>query len=155
MDKKDWNLPKKISYIQRQRRSHNKMVGGGHSQSNQIPHPPGGRPTNWKIIILQRFSQRRVLSPMSGSSAWRSGIGRRSSQSTWLWIPAELDCRNSTGLGEIETPFLEGTRKVSCTPGPREKADTSQEPGPDLPAGLGGSPGEAEGGCGSLWGQGH
>ena len=54
-----------------------------------------------------------------------------------------LDCRNSIGLGETETPPLEGAHKVLCTPGSREKAVTSQKPGPDLPASLGGSPGEA------------
>ena len=42
---------------------------------------------------------------------------------------------------------MEGTLKVLCVPGPREKAVTSQEPGEDLRAGLGGSPGEA----GWLW----
>ena len=39
-DKKDWNPPKKILYIQRQRGSHSKMVGRAHSQyaqSNPIP----------------------------------------------------------------------------------------------------------------------
>ena len=25
---------------------------------NHIPYPPGGLPTNWKIIITQRFSHR-------------------------------------------------------------------------------------------------
>ena len=35
------------------------------------------------------------------------------------------------------------------------KAVTPQEPGPDLPVGLGGSPGEAGVDCGSLWGQGR
>ena len=39
----------------------------------------------------------------------------------WLWWPAEIEYRNSTGLGEIHTPFLEGTHRVSCTLGPRAK----------------------------------
>ena len=32
-----------------------------------------------------------------------------------------FDCRTLTGLGETETPLLEGTHKVVCTSGPREK----------------------------------
>ena len=39
-----------------------------------------------------------------------------------------------------------------CT-GTQGKAMTPYEPKPDLPVDLGGSPGEAEVGCGSLWGQ--
>ena len=50
--------PTKILYFQRQRRSHNKMVGSVHSWYNQTPYPMGGQPTNWKIIISQRFSHR-------------------------------------------------------------------------------------------------
>ena len=37
----------------------------------------------------------------------------------------------------------------------REGAVIPQETEPDLPAGVGGSPAEAGGGCGSPWGQGH
>ena len=91
---------------------------------------------------------------MSGSPAWGSGIRGRSPQSIWLWRPAGLDCRSSTGLGEAETPFLEDAHNVLHVPGPRAKAVTSQEPRPDLPASLGGCPGEAGCGHGSPWGSG-
>ena len=47
-----------------------------------------------------------------------------------------LDCRSSIGLGETETPILNGTQKVSHAPETRAKA--SQESGPDVPAILGG-----------------
>ena len=40
------------------------MVGGVHSQYNQIPYPPGGWPKNWKIIISQRFSHRSESSEL-------------------------------------------------------------------------------------------
>lgn len=40
-------------------------------------------------------------------------------------------------------------------PAPKGKAVTSQEPGPDLLAGLERYPGEAGNDCGSLWEQGH
>lgn len=54
-------------------------------------------------------------------------------------------------MGERQ-PFLEGIDKILCTPEPRAKAVTSQDPGPGLPAGLGWSPGGsgARGGYGSL-----
>ena len=34
------------------------MVGEALSQHNQIRYPPSGLPTDWKIIISQRFSHR-------------------------------------------------------------------------------------------------
>ena len=63
----------------------------------------------------------KVLSPMSGSPAWGSGIRRRSPQSIWLWRLAVLEFRSCTGLGETETPLLEGTPKVSQALKPRAK----------------------------------
>ena len=56
-----------------------------------------------------------------------------------------LDC-----WGEPEILLLEGTQKVWHMPEPRARAVTSKRPGPDLPASLGGSPGEAGGGYASL-----
>ena len=110
-----------IFYIERQK-THNEMVGVMFSWYNQIPYPPCEQPTNWKIIIFQWFSQRmRVLSPTSGFPAWGVSIGRRSPQGIGLWRSAGLECMSSTGLEEIETPPWEGTHKVSCALGPREK----------------------------------
>ena len=60
-----------------------------------------------------------------------------------------FDCRTLTGLGETETRLLEGTHKVVCTSGPREGAVIPWETEPDLPASVGGYPGEVGGGCGS------
>ena len=37
------------------------------------------------------------------------------------WKSRGFDCRTSTGLGETETPLLEGTNKTLCMPGPRRK----------------------------------
>ena len=54
-----------------------------------------------------------------------------------------------------ETSLLKGTQKISHALGPRAKAVIGQEPGPDLPAGLGGCPGKVGGGCGSPWGRRH
>ena len=54
-----------------------------------------------------------------------------------------FDCRTLTGLGETETPLLEGTHKVVCALGPGEGAVTQQETEPDLPASVGGSPADA------------
>ena len=66
-----------------------------------------------------------------------------------------FDCRTLTGLGETETPLLEGTHKLMCTSGHRGRAVTPGETEPDLPASVGGSPAEVGSGCGSPWGQGH
>ena len=38
------------------RRNHEIAVGGAHSRYNQIPYHPGGRPTNWRRITLQKSS---------------------------------------------------------------------------------------------------
>ena len=61
----------------------------------------------------------KILSPMSGSPIWWSGNGRRRRKRIWLWKPGGLDSRASTGLGETESPLLDGTQKVSGTPGSR------------------------------------
>ena len=58
---------------------------------------------------------------MSGFPTWGSSKGRRNSKRIRFWRLVEFDCRISTGLGETETPLLEGTDKVVCTSGPREK----------------------------------
>ena len=57
-----------------------------------------------------------------------------------------FECRTSTGMGETETPLLEGTHKVVCTSGPRGRSSDPIETEPDLPASVGGSPAEAGGG---------
>ena len=54
-----------------------------------------------------------------------------------------FDCRTSTGLGETETPILEGTHKVVCALGPRGRSSDPGETEPDLPAGVGRPPAEA------------
>ena len=58
---------------------------------------------------------------MSGFPTWGCRNGRRNSQRISLWRLAGFDCRTLTGLGETETPLLEGTHKVVCTSGPRGK----------------------------------
>ena len=52
------------------------------------------------------------------------------------WIPCSL--------------LFEGTQKVSCIPGLRAKAVTSQEPRPDLPDSLDGISGDSGGSSSSL-----
>ena len=92
-------------------------------QYNQTLYPSGGQNTNWKIIILQRFSHR------SESSEPHLRVP---SLGVWKWEeepPEHLALKasgawNSTGLGETNST-LGGTHKVSCTPGLREKGVTS------------------------------
>ena len=47
---------KNIMHVQRQRKSHSKMVGGAQSQKIQIPYPPVEWPTDWRTIIPKKFS---------------------------------------------------------------------------------------------------
>lgn len=58
-------------------------------------------------------------------------------------------------MRQRKIPLLESTHKVLCAPGPRGKAQTTQEHGPDLSTGLGVSLGSWEGICGSSWDKGH
>ena len=146
IDKKDWNLPKKIFYFQRQRRSHNETVGGEHSQYNQMPYPLGGWPTDWKIIILQRFSHQNESSephlrlPSLGVCHWEEEPPDHLALKT---SRARLQEIHRTGKNRNSIPG--GCIQVFVYPG--KKALTSKEPGPDLPAGPAGSPWEAGGGC--------
>ena len=64
----------------------------------------------------------KVLRPTSGFPTWGSGNRRRNSYRIRLWRLAGFDCRTSTGLGETETPLLEGTHKVVCASGPRGRS---------------------------------
>ena len=58
---------------------------------------------------------------MSGFPTRGCSNGRRNSQRIRLWRLVGFDCRTLIGLGETETPLLEGTHKVVCTSGPRRK----------------------------------
>ena len=88
-------------------KSHNRWVGDSQT-GEQLYHrsPPTGV---------------KVLSPTSGFPTWGSSNRRRNSQRIRLWRLVVIDCRTLTGLGETETPLLEGTHKVVCASGPRGK----------------------------------
>ena len=59
IDEKDYKLPEEIFCNSRHKEgTTRRWVGGTDLWYNQIPHPPGGHPTNWRVIILQRFSHR-------------------------------------------------------------------------------------------------
>ena len=119
---KPQNLPKKILYMQIQRRSHNEMLGGALLWCNQIPYPPGGWPTNQKIIILQEFSYRsesfepHIRLPSLG--IWYLGEG----------APRAFGFEDQQGLS-AEAPQDWGKQglcswrmhEVSCPLGPRAK----------------------------------
>ena len=59
-----------------------------------------------------------------------------------------------TGLGETETPLLEGTNKSVCTRTRGKETLTPQETEPGLPMSVGGSPTEVWVGSGPPKGQG-
>ena len=67
--------------------------------------------------------------------------------------------RTSTGLGETETPLLDGGGRTHTNSGlhqdPGRRAVTPQETGSDLPASVGGSPVEVWVGSGSPQGKQH
>ena len=96
------------------------MVGGALLWYNQIPYLLAGWLTNWKIHHRDSPIEVIVLTPMPDSEPEGSGIGR-SSQSIWLWRPAGLEYRSSSGQGETEIPLLQGAHKFSCALGHRKK----------------------------------
>ena len=110
-------------------------------QYNQIPYPLDGQPTNWKIIILQRFSHRneiyglRIRLLSLGIWSWED-----KAQSTGLWKPMEFNYRNPTELGKIQTSLVRRVQKISCAPGHKEKAEAWARP--TCRGSLGGSDGK-------------
>ena len=62
------------------------MVEGAHLRNNQIPYPLGGRPTNWRTIISQKFSHRSESSELHV---------RLPSLGVWHW---EEDCPEHLAL---------------------------------------------------------
>ena len=63
----------------------------------------------------------RFWAPYQASEPGDSSNRSRNFQRIRLWRLAEFDCRTSRGLGETETPLLEGTHRVVCASGPRGK----------------------------------
>ena len=93
---------------------------------------PCEQPTNWKIIITQKFSHKiKSSDPYSrlpvlgvvGGKEW-SVNGRRKPQRIWLWWSVELELRNSTGQGETKHSWKMHT-KSHAHQSPGEKAATS------------------------------
>ena len=93
------------------------------------PYSPGGQPTNWKIIILRRFSHRneiygpRIRLLSLGIWSWED-----KAQSTGLWKPMGFNYRNPTELGEIQTSLVRSVQKISCAPGHKAKAEAWARP---------------------------
>ena len=125
MHTRKYYSPKKIPHNKRQRRSRNEIVGGGKSQKkNQNKshnHWVGDSQPGEQLYHRSPPTRVKVLSLMSDFPTWGSSNGRRNSQRIRLYRLVGFDCRTSTGLGETETPLLEGTHKVVCTSGQRGK----------------------------------
>lgn len=64
---------------------------------------------------MQRGVLHDCVIPMLGYYNSQESFSRRKGPQR-IWFEG----RNSTGLGEIETPLLEGADKLLCTPGPRD-----------------------------------
>ena len=77
----------------------------------------------WENEKYQRSSLSvvKVLSPTSVFPAWGSDKRTGNAQGTWPWRPSGFDYRTYTGLGERQTPVMEGTNKISRAPRPRGK----------------------------------
>lgn len=130
-------------------------MGGAHLQNNQISYLSVGWSTKWKIIILQRFSHRhdgseprvRLLSP--GAWYWEEGPPEPFGFEGWQGLLQEL--QRARGRQEPHS-WRAHTRRSHVYQDPAGRAATSQESGPDAPAGPRGSSCKAGG---SLWGQEH
>ena len=81
----------------------------------------GSPQTGKQLYHRDSLTAVRVLSPTSGTHAWRSSIGRRSPQRIWHQRPVGLMRRSSMRLGEMETPFLKGAHRISRALDPRAK----------------------------------
>ena len=77
-----------------------------YSQYTPISHPPNDQSTNWKIILWQSFSHKNESSELPSLGVCNQ---EEEPHNIWLWSPVGPHCRNSTRLGEIKTPLLEGT----------------------------------------------
>ena len=99
------------------------MVGEAQSLIKPNPILTRWAPSNWEMVISQRFSDRSQSSkphtrlPSLGVWKWEEGP----SEQVVLKVKAGFDHKNPTSLGETETLLLEGTHKLSCAPRPGEK----------------------------------
>ena len=100
------------------------MVGVAHLQYNQIPSHPGGRPTVWRIIMLQKFSH------MSESSEPRARLPSPGVRHGEEEPPEHLALKSSGAW--LQEPLRTGGKRDSMLGGQKQR----------LPAGLGGFPGE-------------
>ena len=90
---------------------------GQQPQQNQIPYPPGGWPTERKIIVPQNLPlDVKVLSPKSGFADWESGNGRRCPQRIQLWRPEGFVRWNATRLEETDLVCTRAQGKRSVSP---------------------------------------
>ena len=72
----------------------------GHNHDKSNPKATGGRPTNWRIIILQKFSH---WSEGSEPHVRLPNLGvRQQDQESPGNLPVGFDCRTSTGLGKTK-----------------------------------------------------
>ena len=101
-------------------------------------------PAGWVAHKLENNNTKEVLPLL-----WRFWTSCQASQpgglTEGLGIPRESDLKAQWDLiirlpqdWGNETPVLEGTNKIVCTPRPRKGAATWQETEPKLPAGVGG-----------------
>lgn len=110
--------------------------------------PLGGQPTNWTIIVSQRFYHRNESSePHLGLPSLGFYTRKERPKSIWHWRPVGFNSRSPNRLGETETSLLWAHTKFHSL-GPKFKGVIWQKSGQNLPAGIGESLEEAAGGYG-------
>ena len=95
--------------------------GHNHNTMKSHTHQVGDPQTGEQNYQRRSPTVIKFLNPTSGFPTWGSSKGTRNPQGIWLWKPSVFDYRISTGLGEAETPLLEGINKILYAPGPRVK----------------------------------
>ena len=92
------------------------MVGGVDLWYNPIPYPLGMCHTNWRIIILQKFSHRSESSELHvrlpSLGIWHQEGG---SQSIWPWKSCSQPFPAFKGLRELDSTLGGHTQGVKCT----------------------------------------
>ena len=125
IDETGWNLPKKIFYIQRQRRSHNEMVQGAHLWYNQIHNCQGGDWRTKNNYIAEVLPQEwEFWDPEQDPQPEGLALGRGTPRAfdfegQWAWVQ-ELHRtggnRDSTLGGHTQGSMCTGAQDKAVTP---------------------------------------
>lgn len=137
---KYWNLPEKSFHNQRHKEeTSTRWVGGVLSGQKQTPYPlVGDLQVGESLHCRGPLPKSESWAPRQASQPQGLALGRGASGVSGCEGQQGLTAgQGPTGLGEQISP-LTAAHKASCSQRLRARAATSQKPGPDPPAGLGG-----------------